>query len=38
MGGTIVGFSQDCMGIKKKVDAYVAPEQQLKFPLTYQTS
>src|SRR5207249_2169011 len=37
-GFWLVGFSQDSMGVKKKITAYVPPWQQLKFPLTYQTS
>lgn len=36
-GFWFVGFSQDSMGIKKKIAAYVPPSQQVKFPLTYQT-
>jgi hypothetical protein len=33
-----LGFSQDSMGVKRKIASYVPPQQQLKFPLTYQTS
>jgi hypothetical protein len=33
-----VGFSQDSMGVTKKLAAYVPPMQQIGFPLTYQTA
>lgn len=33
-----LGFSQDSMGIKKKIFGYAPPQQQMKFPLTYQTA
>jgi hypothetical protein len=34
----ILGYSQDSMGVKKKVFAYNPPLQSMKFPLTYQTT
>jgi hypothetical protein len=37
-GYWIVGESQDSMGVKKKLAAYVPPQQQLQFPLTYTSS